>query len=503
MGPRPQRALSALVVLCAIAGAERARGLDFELATGHRFLYRRLPEEVLFAQLRFPTTSSLTESLAAYQGWIAGSIRGRPTDALGLVLGIDSGLIEISQSRVLGNGKPIGEHAKETLFLGETYADLQLGETGVVAIRAGKLISNVGRSAIFDAYALGLSVDADLSYADRDNPWRFRAEALLPDSTFTSAGKRSPLFELEVGHRLGELGTASLFGSIFYDGGNGLSPLLADAVFRGRLADVIALAPRPGLIGLLVLRELRRLYADGAIGFDVESEGVVGWTGATIELGNGHWQVNGSAILGLGEITAQIRPNEGLLLLRTASSGPVIDAVLAPADAQVALLSGLLDLSAEIELVPELRVGGFFLLVSGDDAFGRAAGADAYHAFIALSPRLDYSSIFFNGGVSTTLASPTVSSIAPDGAGLWSVGLHLEILLDALRVRPALALMSATHAPATVRSGLYGVELDLAADYGIDDHLGLMLDAGLFLPGNYYGDAPAGGQILVGITAAL
>ncbi|CAN0596586.1 unnamed protein product, partial [Laminaria digitata] len=66
-------------------------------------------------------------------------------------------------------------------------------------VRAGKLRPTLALGALYDAYALGIMVDADLSYLDAPPDIFFTAHLLLADATFTDRLKRSPLLSFEAG----------------------------------------------------------------------------------------------------------------------------------------------------------------------------------------------------------------------------------------------------------------------------------------------------------------
>jgi hypothetical protein len=495
----------ALSIAIAVFVPRVASAVELELFTRHQGMYRSLSEEMLFAQLRFPTTSTFTQTLAEYQGSLYGALRWRPFDALGIELGIDSGLIEIRKNEVTGNGKPIGKHAKETLFLGETFAELQIGETGVLAIRAGKIVTRVAEGAVFDAYSLGVSADADLSLVDPENRWRFRAEVVLPDATFTSSGKSSPLFHLEIGNRALEETELFVFGSAFADAKNALSPILADAVFRGRLGELIATVRRGSFDRLRLSRAARAIregFADGTFGFDVGTEGFLSWSGVGLRHRGSSWRLTGTFVLCLGEIRADVRPFETLGILPELNDKQAVETFLRPSKDEVSIRSGLIDLSASFRLGEAVELGGFVLGVTGDAGFGRTDGDAVYRSFVSLSPRLTYTSIFFNGGVSTTLASPTIASIAPDGAGLFAIGVNAMIRpIDRLELRPTFAAMFATRGANLTGGKFYGYEANLLLDLAVIEHVTLHGDAALFVPGSYYGaGVPVGGQVILGLA---
>ena len=192
------------------AWALPAEALEYEMVSGHRLFLQSLSEEVLVSQYFFQRTSTVTEDRAAHQMFAYARVHGRPFDALGLEIALDTGLIEIGEDGVLGDGRPFGTHAKETLLLGEALFDLQLGEDGVLQIKGGRLRPLLGLGFIYDAYAFGGLVDVDLGLVS-EVPLSITLQAVLPDGTFTSNNKANPLIELDLSYEL-PFGRASLFG---------------------------------------------------------------------------------------------------------------------------------------------------------------------------------------------------------------------------------------------------------------------------------------------------
>lgn len=501
-----------------IAAPSTARALEWELLLSNRFYAESIAEEILEAQLRVPNArNEQPKTHLAYQLHAIGAVRGRPTDLLGLELGLDTGLFDLSKDGLTADGAPIGERAKETLFLGETFVDLQFGETGVVELRAGKLRPRIGAGAIFDAYAFGVTADWDQSLVDRESPWRARLHAMLPDATFTAQSKQSPLFAAELGYELVEDSELRLFGAAFVDTENGLTPVLADAVFRGRLfaaRDAIA-AAFPNL-GRSMFRDevqgrVNEGYRSGVLRYDVESSGAIGWLGLTAKTKRDDYELAGAFIVGLGSIHMKSTANEGL---RAVVDGierelPRIGAIIAPIldpeterARDVSMLSYFADVTAKYHFSPEYAVDAFAVLMSGDR--GLFDDGDRYSSFVGLAPLLPFTAIFFRGGVATSLASPAVVSSAPDGAGLGGGGVGVELTLaESFSAHLGGAALVATVPSRATSSSFYGLEANLETDVQVADFLVLSAQGAIFRPGSYFGDLPVGYQLIAGAHLLL
>lgn len=488
---------------------------------------QRIPDEVLFARLRFPTLSATTDSeLAAAQLHAFGDIRGRPWPEVGLRLGLDTGLFQVawtgSDPEYLLDGRPAETRIAETFFLGETYLQLELGPSGILELRLGKLRPEVGAGAIFDAYALGIMADLDLSLPAGGPPLSFRAWAVLPDATFTERNKQSPFLDVEAAIGLAPRTELRFLFAALRDGDDGAVPVLENAVVRGGLdrlaeteADVSsAVGPRLEPVIERAFGRLRstlaRVAAEGPL-YLLETDGWLGWTGAVLEVKRPDWSLQAVALLGFGELEVAVVPDVLFELLASQeldplqSEGPVTETAILDQQrvGQVNLLSGFGQLKFRLRLFDEVEVDTFVLLMSGDSGlFPDESGSRTYSSFVGLAPFITHTSLFFNGGLANSLASPTVASPAPDGAGLIAGGLFVDAYHGAsFHVRSGLAAMASTVPSPATNGQFYGIEGDIVVDYVLNRSLLLFADLAAFVPMSYYGELPVGLQGILGLVA--
>lgn len=508
-----------LVVLGAAVGvavASPAEAVEGEIAGTVRFLHADLSEALLGAQLRYPDLSPEgVASRTAGQLHLLGHVEGRPFDALGLRLGLDSGLVELTSGQVLLDGRSFEERVPETLFLGRTYAELQLGDSGELALRLGKLRPRLGGGAVFDAYAFGLAADLDLGLSRSGPPLSLTGYALLAGGDLVEQTLRSPLLGLEVGWRPSRGLAFALFGLVYFED-DGLAPVINDALIRGRVDAVRSACEGRGCENLAELGS--GIIARQSLRFDVRSRGTLGWTGMEVRARVGSVELEGLALLGLGGVDAAFSPDAELeRVIRAAIPGSgalarqIEDGVVGAlnADAQVSLRSGLLGGTVRWRVDDALELTGFVLGMTGDDGVRLLDGEDQdgiaevdYGAFVALAPFLPYTSIFFAGGIAHNVASPTVVSLAPDNAGLVAGGMGSDVYLGKrVRLRGVGALMASTEGAPEGGGRLYGGEMNLIADVLVGDFGLAYAEAAVLFPGDYYGEAPTGVQLIAGMRA--
>ncbi len=519
-GARGGAAALAGLVVALTAPPSTALAWDWSLSTQHAFVARALPEVVESALLRQPAGSDAAVSRAAYRLSAFGRLRGRPVPRLGLQLGLDSGLLELDGDGPYPSAAQVGELARESLLLGATHVESELGSDGEVLVRVGKLLGPIASPAIFDAYALGAVIDVDPSFGDPDAAWRVHLSAVLPDPSFTARGKDSPLFAAELGWVFGRAASLHLVGALFVDGGDGLAPLLAEAAYRARLTAIAVDVNRRRLPA-----ELKRAITEwlvesgGGLGFDVSTRGRVGWLGVRGDARGEGWSLRGTALVQTGRVDTVLRPN-ALLDARLAAledrlpraGREVRSRIPDQVDVAIRSLAWFGELVAELEPSEGLRLGGFLVLSSGDSGFS-GADPDARsvddRSFLSLAPNLGHTRLFFDGGVGATLTAPTAASLSPDGSGLVALGAvarwapHERVDLEAVAAGfGALGGASFEDQLAGVdpRFTPYGLELDLGARWRPAELLELRLDAAVLVPGRYYGsEVPLAWQLLTGV----
>jgi hypothetical protein len=511
--------LLAISAISAVSG--EARAWDGELRATAQSFAQRVPEEVLFSRLRTQTLSSTTaaEQLSA-QLHLLGHVETRPVPELGLRVGLDTGLMEVvaleGESRFLVDGRAFEDRAAETLFLGETYVELELGASGWTELRLGKLRPRLGAGALFDAYAFGLYADADLSLLADPLPLAFRLHVLLPDATFTAEGKESPLLELEAAVRLGRGAELRLLGAVLRDGDDGAVPVLRDAAVRGGLERLEAtrqetagdlrpaLRPAANRAFARLSGAVERAAATGAL-FDLRTEGWLGWTGALLTVDRPGLRVEAVALLGVGELDVTVSPGLLLELLAERELEALAPRALGDLEGggRVPLLSGLGQVTFRVRLFEEVDLEGFVLALTGDS--GLQPGADErYESFVALAPLLPHTSLFFNGGVAQSLASPTIASPAPDGAGLVSGGLFVDAYPNTwLHVRSGLALMASTVPSAATGGRVHGLEGNVLVDALLGERALAYVDLAVLAPFGYYGELDPGLQLIAGVSTLI
>ena len=227
-----------IVTLWALAPTAAA-AQTLEGAATQRFFSLTRSDRIFDAQLRYPEIAGEdTRTETSYQLAVVGALSGRPTDVVGLRLGIDTGLLGLSDAGLRFDGGSASDRFRETLFLGTSWVDLLLGASGLLQVRVGKLRPEVGDGLIFDAYAFGLFVDVDLTLPGLA-PVAGRLLAVFPSGRLVRETFERPLLEARFRVEPSAHTRLSVFSAWHLDSG-GTAPVLAPALVRGRVEALVA-----------------------------------------------------------------------------------------------------------------------------------------------------------------------------------------------------------------------------------------------------------------------
>ncbi|MCB9644403.1 MAG: hypothetical protein H6728_15130 [Myxococcales bacterium] len=116
---------------------------------------------------------------------------------------------------------------KESFLIRELYTHFYFTTDQWIGIRAGMMNLSIGRAAVYDNFALGIRFLMDLS--ERESaalPLRWKLDVFLPDASFTSAGKKSPVVHTMFEYLFDDDHSIGLSAAYLYDGDSLASQLL-------------------------------------------------------------------------------------------------------------------------------------------------------------------------------------------------------------------------------------------------------------------------------------
>jgi hypothetical protein len=114
----------------------------------------------------------------------------------------------------------------ESLFLRALNFTFYFQKEQWMSAQVGIISHNIGHGLIYDNFAIGVLYTADLSERKAAIPLKFEAGVFLPDSSFTSMGKQSPMVHLQFSYVPNDDTELSLFFVYLRDGNNLAGELL-------------------------------------------------------------------------------------------------------------------------------------------------------------------------------------------------------------------------------------------------------------------------------------
>lgn len=500
-GPETLARLGVVVLMSALSPPAEAQTWRVGARLGGSA--ERIPSEL--SQTRFVSGTTAPQPNTGYALRLRafGEVEGRPVDILGLIAGIDSGLLEVSDRGVQLDRRPAETQLKNTFLLGRVQAELQLGKNGVVAIRAGRYQPQVGAGAVFDAYAFGVDIDVDLSLVDGP-PITILARALLPDGTFTDLRKTSPLLDFQVGYRFGWRSYIKVVGSVFFDTNSELVDPVRGALFKGgaqEFGDAVRLVA-PFLGG--DTDAAARVVLDWVnANIAIETEGVIAWTGLQGRFGDDRYTLWITALGAFGNLTVSSGPTQQRIEtfqgadLSDDVESAFIEAFTTARSVDVQAFFG--EVRSRFVVGEVLQLDTFALVLTGDRGLRLDSESPRLHGFLGLSPLLPRTAVFFGGTFGPDQATPTAFSITPDSSGIVAAGLETTVFVEDLVAGVNVAIMYALVPSRFTDRQFYGFEVDFRGQYPIYDGLEVFVDGGVLFPGGFFEDQTTAIQVVAGL----
>lgn len=372
---------------------------------------------------------------------------------------------------------------RESLFIRQLHAIFSFERQQWTQLTVGMYKNQVGRAFILDGYVLGMRLD--LNWTKRAGkqsvPWQLEFEAFLPDSSFTSEGKMSPVANLRFSFTRDKDRKVSLFATYMYDGNNLAGKLLlplwqeyfmvylSDQV-RARAGDSISPSCLNGAFTDSEKTSIMRSFSKTLqttlekykqnTGVDLldsfytemcgrlpSSSGHHGWFGLE---GKWHWNhkffLEGAAIVYASQIRLGL-PKGALRFRRDTRSSfrpptaPGTGDISQPLEVQQTqtgatsvfdttiedrTLTGISfasELKFGYQWIPGLTTSAFLLFALGDSF---RTNRTQVHAFMGIVPQIRYTDIFFQGGINAYSSRRGLGISGISGKGYVSPGLVVE-----------------------------------------------------------------------------
>jgi hypothetical protein len=366
-------------------------------------------------------------------------------------------------------GLPLDEAAAEGVFLREAVVGW-LGRNASVEV--GRLRSDVGAGLIWSDSGNGATADIELAELP-GGPIRLEAQALLVGRRFSDVADGSTLGLLRVAVPWSWLEYLAPFAALWSDRSGAAAALLASAAAETVIAENGPIVEQFRLDQLANTSQptaARILY----FGFD----GV--WLPRT------GMSVRPAAAAAFGSASIVVEP-----LRPTVPSEP----------ADVRLRGAAGSLEVHQGLGRRWDLGGVVFALSGDRAPRLDSGEIEYTGFLAPAPWWDWTGLFFSGGLGEAFYPARAASAGINGHGAAGLGPIASWTGDRVSLEARAAWLRAITAspPPPLGGGgsMYGVEVDLRADWDVTPFWTLAGEVDVLRPGSYFPEDDAALRLLV------
>ena len=370
----------------------------------------------------------------------------------------------LAAARLTSNDRPIETEISATLFVREAYGAVSFGRAGFATARVGRKRVTVADGFVYDDYATGaelaldvgaigppLSLTASLFQPTRDLPRRVQG---ISPFLAVRADWLPSLFE-----------HAGVFLAAHRDRTGSIAELFRGALVE-RLVTVVEQAP-PDSAELVAANH--RLAA--VLGQRLESDASMAWAGTSGRLLPWRGQR-------LGWTAALLRGQ-----IDRVATGSATELVLAH---DVKLDGRLLSVTWDSDLGKRVRLGAFFLYLSGGTFPAGQDTTGSYGGFLGIAPFITATNLFFAGGLSESFAARQSTAPGVNGRGVAAPGLSLSFdPTDALGLDLRAAYLTA---PVNGPTGgnVYGTEVDGGFSWSVRPWLVLGAELDVLWPGSFY-----------------
>lgn len=375
----------------------------------------------------------------------------------------------------------VGNYAADTYFIREVYIDVT--NLDWLDVTAGRQRVVAGSSFILDAYQPSLVVDISPMSA----PVNVSASLVKvePYKLF-DPDRKSIVGEAEASYFFDpfESEGVTVFLTALFDNDNFLAGLL-NTMTAYEVDDLIQwLKQQPEYLNDFLTALAKRFYRTYghlptaqemdeivseilSASFVRSSSGTILWPGIRAQKSFGDVTLKGEIIWEFGALNVAVHDPVRIYEPKQTTS---IDL----------MTSGFLcDFNAIYQPVETFSLKGFFLYQQGEsDRILKILNNRSFSSFLAVSPFITYTNLFFNGGINENFSAGSLSAAGRNGSGVIMPGLTFDwSVTDSLDLTGTLAFIASDDP-----RGYLGTENDLGLSYDLIENLSLVFEADRFFP---------------------
>ena len=371
------------------------------------------------------------------------------------------------------NGRAVRDEATHTWFVREAYVAYSMGPARFLTLSAGRWRTSVADGYVYDDYATGVEVRADLGAIGPQ--WDLSAAAFQPTRDLPGSVQGiTPMVVVRADYLPSLYAHVGLFAAGLRQGSGGLGNALQTAVEERLVGEAEGSAGDPAQLPLH--RAADQLLA-ATLASDYSSDATLGWLGTS-----GRLDLSPSQRLGF---TAALLGGE----IHSASTGTGVEVA-----EDVQLRGQLASLRYDAELGRGFSAGFYFLYLSGDELPQATLGTTGvidpatgtYRGFVTVAPYITETNLFFGGGLSESFADRQSTTPGVNGRGVIAPVASLGFdPTEGVSVRAKGARLWA-DAKGPLGGRVYGTETDLELSWQAAGWLVLGAELDALFPGDFF-----------------
>ncbi len=425
----------------------------------------------------FPTTVVVCTSSTSPSG-LAPESTGACTTTARLALATTTD----GPSEVTSNGLTFPEEASQTAFIRQVYAEVTAGRAGAFHARLGRQRLRIADGFVYDDWGLGLDVDLDVGAFGP--PFAFSVSAFYPSRAWpTGTAWKYPAVAAtaEWTPSLGEW--VGLWGAWSSDATGDAASILQQGLVEGQVVELEATAP-----GSVAYRAASRRLA---VLLNSPGSGTtsLGWAGVSGRLELSSWS----------EVRFTAGAAFGTVGTTTAESAGTAVAVEVPA------LGWLLSARLTGQPGSGFTVSPFFVWLTGDSPPSSqqiASGSGTWGGFLAISPYITATNLFFQGGIAESYADRRASGSGVNARGVIAPGLQVGWTPGHGFDATIKAAWLWADQPSGFGGSSYGPEVDLNLSWSPWHWLSVLAEADVLAMGDFFPDQGLARKFILGVNVS-
>jgi len=384
-------------------------------------------------------------------------------------------------SELTSNGVTFSQEASQTAFIRQVYVEVSAGRAGAFHARLGRQRLRIADGFVYDDWGLGLDLDLDVGAFGP--PLAFSASVFYPSRSWPSGSAWSypaVSFTADWTPSIGEW--VGLWGAWSSDATGDAASILRQGVVEGQVVELQSTTP--GSVAYRATsRRLAALLTTAPVG--TTSQGWVGVSGR-LEL-SAATELRFTGGVGFGTV--------GTVAVSGGTTVPV----------EVPTLGWLVSARLTVQPGSGFTLSPFFIWLTGDSPPSSQqilSGSGSWGGFLAISPYITATNLFFQGGIAESYADRRASGSGVNARGVvapgvqvgWTPGHGFDATLKA-------AWLWADQ-PSGFGGSSYGPEVDLNVSWSPWRWLSVLAEADLLAMGDFFPGQGLSRKFIVGLNVS-